>query len=163
MFAVGSSDFSEMLSWMCTHIHHLQITLDILHKRKEEEKKNEQDFFVYFSDELPTVPVRLVGGSNANEGRIEVFFNNVWGSVCMNGFNEKEAGVVCRQLGFPSSNAQIKRSDAAFGVGSGPIWLSNVQCLGSESSLNKCFHNGWGYLYNCDSAEAGIICASGMY
>ena len=44
--------------------------------------------------------VRLVGGSNFTEGRVEVCYNNTWGTVCDNGFGVEDATVVCRQLGF---------------------------------------------------------------
>jgi len=47
-----------------------------------------------------TFTVRLVGGNSSQEGRLEVYHDGVWGSVCDHGFNDKEASVVCRSLGF---------------------------------------------------------------
>ena len=44
--------------------------------------------------------IRLVGGSTALEGGIEVCFNNAWGAVCDYRFNAEEASVACSQLGF---------------------------------------------------------------
>ena len=44
--------------------------------------------------------VRLRGGSTANQGRVEICINNVWGSVCDNGWGEMDGNVVCRQLGY---------------------------------------------------------------
>ena len=44
--------------------------------------------------------VRLVGGANNNEGRVEVCRLEQWLTVCNNGFDSMEAGVVCSQLGF---------------------------------------------------------------
>jgi len=44
--------------------------------------------------------VRLVGGPNPREGRLEVFYNEQWGTVCDDGFNEAAARVVCNTLGF---------------------------------------------------------------
>lgn len=44
--------------------------------------------------------VRLVGGSNEYVGRLEVFYNGVWGTVCGDGSNYQTAAVVCRSLGL---------------------------------------------------------------
>ena len=43
--------------------------------------------------------LRLVGGTNPAEGRVEICINNAWGTVCDNGFTKEEAVVACRQLG----------------------------------------------------------------
>ena len=43
--------------------------------------------------------LRLVGGTNPAEGRVEICINNAWGTVCDNRFTKEEALVACRQLG----------------------------------------------------------------
>ena len=45
--------------------------------------------------------VRLVGGANAQEGRVEVCIDGQWGSVCNDQWNDYAAKSVCRQLGYP--------------------------------------------------------------
>ena len=47
-----------------------------------------------------TGDVRLVGGSNPLEGRLEVCFFNQWGTICSGSWGQNEAGVVCGQLGY---------------------------------------------------------------
>ena len=74
--------------------------------------------------------VRLVGGTTAQEGRVEIHHNGEWGTVCDDRFVSDDAEVVCRQLGFTGGQAHTR---AAFGAGTGTIWMDDVQCTGSES------------------------------
>ena len=106
------------------------------------------------------VAVRLVGGSSYNEGRVEVNYNGEWGTVCDDGWDDTDAGVVCRQLGFGSSGIAIRY---LFGEGSGPIWLDSVTCTGSESTLASCGHLGLNITRYCGHWEdAGVICYGGQ-
>ena len=45
--------------------------------------------------------IRLANGSNSLEGRVEMCFNNAWGTVCGDTFSSSDAHVVCTSLGFP--------------------------------------------------------------
>ena len=103
------------------------------------------------------VVVRLVGGSSYNEGRVEMNYNGEWGTVCDNGWDDTDAGVVCRQLGFGSSGTAI--GSAGVGQGSGSIWLDSVTCTGNESTLASCGHVGVGVTKGCRHHEdAGVRC-----
>ena len=44
--------------------------------------------------------MRLVDGTALNDGRVEICFNNAWGTICNSGFDRLDAGVICQQLGF---------------------------------------------------------------
>ena len=104
------------------------------------------------------VPVRLVGGNGYSSGRVEVFYESQWGTVCDDFWSLDDAVVVCRQLGYASGAMAAHRS-AYFGQGSGPIWLDNLMCDGSEPDLFNCTHPGVG-IENCDhSDDAGVECA----
>ena len=89
---------------------------------------------------------------------MEIFYNGNWGTVCDDGWDIKNARVVCRQLGFPF--AVSAPGSAHFGAGSGQIWLDEVDCSGIERSIVSCQHSGWG-VENCGHHEdASVICSS---
>ena len=46
------------------------------------------------------IAVRLVGGPSPNEGRLEILYNGVWGTVCDDDFDDAAARVACFMLGF---------------------------------------------------------------
>ena len=105
------------------------------------------------------ITVRLVNGSTQYEGRVVVHYNGEWGTVCDNGWDLNDAQIVCRQLGFIS--AVITRDNAFYGQGSGQIWLDNLNCVGTELTIENCTHNGWGN-HNCGHGkDAGVKCSNG--
>ena len=101
--------------------------------------------------------IRLVGGSSYNEGRVEVYYNGEWGTVCDDGWDDTDAGVVCKQLGIGSSG--VFYSNAYFGQGTGPIWIDNIACTGNELTIASCGHLGVNITRNCShSDDAGVRC-----
>ncbi|XP_042685256.1 deleted in malignant brain tumors 1 protein-like isoform X1 [Centrocercus urophasianus] len=103
--------------------------------------------------------LRLVNGSNRCSGRVEILYYHQWGTVCDDDWSFTNAKVVCRQLGC--GEAVSSHNSAYFGQGSGPIWLDNVQCTGTETALSQCQARPLGF-NNCDHGEdAGVVCAEG--
>ncbi|XP_041475561.1 deleted in malignant brain tumors 1 protein-like [Lytechinus variegatus] len=103
--------------------------------------------------------VRLVGGSNYAEGRVEVLHDGSWGTICDDLWDLRDARVVCRMLGF--DGALEAPGSTRFGQGSGTILLDDLGCIGSENNLAECPHRGTG-VNNCGHAEdAGAICYTG--
>ena len=84
--------------------------------------------------------LRLVNGSVLKEGRVEVCFNNTYGSICHDHWSGEDAQVVCRHLGYNSENSSAL-THSFYGAASGPIHLTNVQCDGNEDTLQQCSHN----------------------
>ena len=110
---------------------------------------------------ITTGLVRLADGSTSYEGRVEVYHNGEWGTVCDDGWDLNDAQVVCRQLGYDLTNNTITiRGSAYYGQGSGQILLNNVNCVGNESTIEDCSHDGWG-IHDCFHREdAGVKCAT---
>ena len=102
--------------------------------------------------------IRLVGGTSPHEGRVEVYHNGQWGTVCHDHWDVTDATVVCRQ--FDHFEATSAPGHAAFGQGSGPIWYDDVECSGSETYLTQCSHTALG-VHNCShDDDASVVCAS---
>ena len=119
----------------------------------------------------------MVGGTVANEGRVEICSNGAWGTVCDDSWGSVDARVVCRQLGYPTIGIMnlyttlalhsillllagaVAFSNAQFGQGTGNIVLDNVNCVGTETTLLSCSHNGINN-HNCaHSEDAGVRCS----
>ena len=107
--------------------------------------------------------IRLAGGPNSMEGRVELYRNNTWGTICDNGWDYRDALVVCRQLGFNgSTNMPRYRSRFHSANRSQPIWIQYVQCTGTEERLSDCPSRewiGWGSHY-CGQFryDASVMC-----
>ncbi|XP_046729032.1 scavenger receptor cysteine-rich type 1 protein M130-like, partial [Silurus meridionalis] len=95
--------------------------------------------------------LRLSGGKGSCSGRLEVYHNATWGSVCDDQWNISNAQVVCRQLGCGSALSADR-----FGPGEGTVWLNRVKCRGDEIHLWDCHHS---LKKHTDCSHAGVTCA----
>ncbi|XP_060677690.1 deleted in malignant brain tumors 1 protein-like [Hemiscyllium ocellatum] len=102
--------------------------------------------------------MRLVNGKHRCEGRVEVFYNEAWGTVCSESLDFHDGEVICKQLQCGALQ-DIDYYTKLFGAGTGPIWLDDVECLSHEPTLWQCKRNPWGQ-HNCDHREdAGVVCS----
>ncbi|NXL67016.1 DMBT1 protein, partial [Chordeiles acutipennis] len=115
-----------------------------------------EDAGVICTDIPRIAPLRLINGPNHCSGRVEVFYGQQWGTVCDDSWDIRDAEVVCRQLGCGRALSTL--GSASFGEGTGPIWLDDVNCTGTETALSKCKTTPWG-VHDCKHGEdVGVLC-----
>ncbi|XP_070543452.1 scavenger receptor cysteine-rich type 1 protein M160-like isoform X2 [Ptychodera flava] len=104
--------------------------------------------------------IRLVNGIDEFEGRVEVFYNGIWGTVCNDGWDIDNAEVVCRQLSLGSA-VSVAMDSRQYGEGSGPILMDDVECDGNERTLGQCqmHHLGIGHSDCSHEEDVGIRCS----
>ncbi|NXJ72864.1 SRCRM protein, partial [Rostratula benghalensis] len=100
--------------------------------------------------------VRLAKGPGRCVGRVEIYYQGSWGTVCDDGWDLSDAAVICHQLGCGGAVEAV--GSTGFGEGSAQIWLESVNCSGAEAALWDCPAGSWGQ-HNCgDKEDAGVIC-----
>ncbi|CAG0896137.1 unnamed protein product [Darwinula stevensoni] len=89
---------------------------------------------------LTDTPVRLVGGKDTREGRLQVYMNGRWGTVCRMGWTIEAAALVCRQMGLAlnPSNWLLQRSEMPAAGINEDIILSNVKCTDLDTDILEC-------------------------
>lgn len=120
--------------------------------------------------------MQLIDGQNGFEGRVEICYEEAFGTVCSDGFGTQEASVVCRQLGYsailgndsttgvhcienPFSCAVVAVSTSSYGAGTGTVYLDSLSCVGNESSLLECGRGGEiGSTLCSHTQDVGVVC-----
>ncbi|XP_056408488.1 CD5 antigen-like [Hyla sarda] len=103
--------------------------------------------------------VRLVDGPSRCTGRLEVYHDGQWGSVCDDHWDDRDANVTCSQIRCGPCQP-YKRRRKRFGQSHGKIWLDDVECNGDETSLEKCKHRVWSY-HDCTHQEDVSVYCTG--
>ncbi|XP_019859783.1 PREDICTED: deleted in malignant brain tumors 1 protein-like [Amphimedon queenslandica] len=104
-----------------------------------------------------TGDIRLTGGSNEYEGRVEYCLNGVWGSVCDDSWDTLQAKTVCQQLGHRGFTYKI---NSYFGIGYKPMVVYDSRCSTGSVNFNNCYLNWIPNSYCNNYHEAGVICES---
>jgi hypothetical protein len=116
---------------------------------------SDESELIYMSDksDLFDGNIRLETCRSDGCCRVEIFYRNQWVTVCDDGWGQTDTEVVCHQMGCDGGSYRNN-----FGGGSGPIWMSFVDCGGSEASLASCSFRGWG-VHGCGHHEdVGVCC-----
>ena len=104
--------------------------------------------------------IRLVSQAHAFEGRVEVFIDGQWGTVCDDFFDIRDAQVICRQLALgPPVEIIRKLSQSHLNVTEStlPILLDDLECGGTEQRLIDCEFN----THNCfHDEDIGLVCSA---
>ena len=97
-------------------------------------------------------PVRIQSIPN-NSFRVEILNNGQWGAVCADQWDTHGAIVVCQEKNLGNNGTAIQYAYDQMET----LWLSGVDCMGNESQLSFCPHNGLGVVDNC-AFIAGVEC-----
>ena len=111
--------------------------------------------------------LRLGGPDTAAlKGRVEIYHNGQWGTICDDLWGLEDAEVVCRQLEKGPALRRVRQSGLyeedpdSFGHGNGPILVEDVNCAGTEATLTDCPHPTTTHK-NCHIEEsAGVECTA---
>ena len=102
--------------------------------------------------------------SRNSEGRVEVIYNDEWGTVCDDYWSNGDGNVACRQMGFAGAERVFWNSHFGGAARGTEIWLDNLQCVGNEKDLLECRRRGNPAVgeHNCSdrrhTEDAGVRC-----
>ena len=102
--------------------------------------------------------IRLVGSSTEGKGIVEIMYQGIWGTICDDGWDDIDATVVCRELGY--LNGTVPK--LLLSTSQGPVWLNKVECLGNESKVSQCPHSGVGNVGNCSHDQDAAVQCTGI-
>ena len=104
---------------------------------------------------------RLVGSADGAQGRLEVYVDEEWGTVCDDQWTHTEARVACKALGYEHAERSYLGGHFDRPPASVPIHYDDLACAGSETSLSDCDKND--NAHNCasdHSEDVGVRCTN---
>ena len=98
---------------------------------------------------------------------VEIYRDGQWHAICDRNWSMKEAGVVCRQLGYGDARKVYNSGEDSYESGRNdadkrddtPIAISDVSCIGTERTLASCKIEEWSVTNQCgDIDNVGVVC-----
>ncbi|XP_046565328.1 uncharacterized protein LOC124274041 [Haliotis rubra] len=111
------------------------------------------DFAVICDHMLRLVPFEE--SSDVNTGHVEIYHSSRWMPICSHGFGRNEAQVACEQMGYTAGWMRNSRDRSR---NSRSLWMTNVQCRGTEIRLDACRHNNFGARQCPGLKPAAVTC-----
>ncbi|XP_078681324.1 MAM and LDL-receptor class A domain-containing protein 1-like isoform X2 [Branchiostoma floridae x Branchiostoma belcheri] len=102
--------------------------------------------------------LRIIYANSFYEGRLEIFHNGRWGTICDIGWTQAASRTACRQLGYVEDRPTTTTLPGSGGV---PIFLSNVVCTGTENVITDCTNDGWQNTSSCTHANDVVVRCTG--
>lgn len=102
--------------------------------------------------------LRLVAfeeSNDVNTGLVEIYHSSRWMPICSHGFGRNEAQVACQQMGYTAGWMRNSRDRSR---NSRSLWMTNVQCRGTETRLDACRHNNFGARQCPGLKPAAVTC-----
>lgn len=78
--------------------------------------------------------------------------------MCDDSWDLRDSAVACGELGCGRVRPRVGKTH--YGPGTGPIWLDDVGCKGTEASLRECPAGAWGQ-HNCGHEEDVVLACTG--
>ncbi|XP_065890909.1 uncharacterized protein [Dysidea avara] len=104
--------------------------------------------------------LRLTGfGASQVSGRLELFLNNQWSTICINGFTKKDADTACRQFGGDKAVEYGDTNKLGFGQAIGPVNIIQLNCSSSDIWIIQCAINAVSRWCN-HSSDVAVVCRS---
>ncbi|XP_069044357.1 deleted in malignant brain tumors 1 protein, partial [Lepisosteus oculatus] len=100
---------------------------------------------------------RLASGPDRCSGRVEMKLGAQWGTVCDQGWDLRDATVLCQQLNCGYAEAVL--GPARFGQGNGSTWTDVFDCEGTETELRHCPISPWAHSSCSHSRDVGVVCS----
>ncbi|KAL3866131.1 hypothetical protein ACJMK2_043461, partial [Sinanodonta woodiana] len=112
-----------------------------------------------YDGELPTSYTLTLSGPNNSTGAVEVKFLNITGRICADNWDDVDATVVCKEMGFSRGEAYTHYKWSTGRGENAPFWTSRLNCTAKDRNLGSCEKVPFGYVDSCVSRHyAGVLC-----